>query len=857
MKRITGFLTLFLVIFIHTQAVPPTLNYAGQVAVNGEAFNGQGLFKFALVHADGNASYWSNDGTSTGGSEPQDSVSVTVNGGLYSILLGNTAIPGMSALDPAIFQQHPNLRLRVWFNDGENGFQQLNPDRAFASVPYALTAGDVSDSSISLNRLSPEVLGALNILPSISTQPFARYDRSNGSAQMEVSARGHNLSYQWLKNGQSLNGANTPILQITNAVLDGNDTYAVRISNSLGQTTSLPVLLQDAIGAPGPELDEANATQVPTDGLVLWLDAQDTDGNGVADNLPEGTKVQIWSDRSGIENHLLQPEENLAPTISTNGNRQSLHFLLPEKMRLDQNFTLATVFIVMKVPESLKSSDAVLLNVSNASLRKRSNRSTFTTNENNLLLSSNSLLTNGIFPRGAIFYDQNAVYYGTCNRFLEYIELAKSWSGQIHEIIFYERYLSESENASVTAYLKHKWQVPENIQTNSVDGMTAHYKFEPNETGKIIYDSSGNNHHVELSGPLDEAPLISGLDGSALALPGDDANYLKLPSYESPMKTIALWLKPNFSIQAGSSPFALFHRGNNQGLIFNESSTKLSNESIALGLFTENASSRHSATTTQIPNGWIHLTLAWSEESGHYEYFLNGQPISTLAGMHGHFDLLTGVNIQFGKKVFTNQHGGTSAYSGAIDELRIYEIALTAPEVLFLHNQFRAPFIRTAGEYNATIGDGFSLNLQVENDANLFRAEGLPDGLSLNVVTGEISGVPLIPGYHRVYLTAANEHGKTAGVISIHARAEMDSGNWPVDVPDGSDIPQNGLVLWLDANDIDADGQIDSGTDHLKLANWADKAGKDHNATQATAFRQPTIRADQISEHPGLKCSSI
>ena len=38
----------------------------------------------------------------------------------------------------------------------------------------------------------------------------------------------------------------------------------------------------------------------------------------------------------------------------------------------------------------------------------------------------------------------------------------------------------------------------------------------------------------------------------------------------------------------------------------------------------------------------------------------------------------------------------------------------------------------------------------------------------------------------------------------------MDSGNWPVDVPDGSDIPKNGLVLWLDANDIDADGEFDA-----------------------------------------------
>ena len=165
MKRINGLLTLFLVIFIHTQAVPPTLNYAGQVAVNGEAFNGQGLFKFALVHADGNASYWSNDERA----EVRTPGSVSkCKRRLIFHFTGQYRNSRNERLDPAIFQQHPNLRLRVWFNDGENGFQQFSPDRPFASVPYALTAGDVSDSP-SPNRLSPEVLGALNILPSIST----------------------------------------------------------------------------------------------------------------------------------------------------------------------------------------------------------------------------------------------------------------------------------------------------------------------------------------------------------------------------------------------------------------------------------------------------------------------------------------------------------------------------------------------------------------------------------------------------------------------------------------------------------------------------------------------------------------
>ena len=131
----------FSILLCKVYGVPPVLNYAGQVAVNGEAFDSNGLFKFALVNADGNTTYWSNDGTSVDGSEPQASVAVVVNGGLYSILLGNTAQQGMGAIDPSVFAQHSDAKLRVWFSDGVNGFQQLSSDRPFASVPYAFSAG--------------------------------------------------------------------------------------------------------------------------------------------------------------------------------------------------------------------------------------------------------------------------------------------------------------------------------------------------------------------------------------------------------------------------------------------------------------------------------------------------------------------------------------------------------------------------------------------------------------------------------------------------------------------------------------------------------------------------------------------
>ena len=141
MKFIGQILFLMLGVVISLQAVPPVLNYAGQVSVNGQPFEGEGLFKFALVNPDGKITYWSNDGTSVNGSEPQASVKASVSGvGLYSLLLGNTAM-GMGAINPQVFAQHTDAKLRVWFSDGVNGFQQLSPDRPFASVPYAFSAG--------------------------------------------------------------------------------------------------------------------------------------------------------------------------------------------------------------------------------------------------------------------------------------------------------------------------------------------------------------------------------------------------------------------------------------------------------------------------------------------------------------------------------------------------------------------------------------------------------------------------------------------------------------------------------------------------------------------------------------------
>jgi hypothetical protein len=71
---------------------PSVVSYQGRVTVDGAAFSGQGFFKFALVNGTGTTTYWSNDGTSSGGDEPTNGTPLPVSNGLFTVLLGDTSL---------------------------------------------------------------------------------------------------------------------------------------------------------------------------------------------------------------------------------------------------------------------------------------------------------------------------------------------------------------------------------------------------------------------------------------------------------------------------------------------------------------------------------------------------------------------------------------------------------------------------------------------------------------------------------------------------------------------------------------------------------------------------------------------
>ena len=140
----------FTALVLAAAAVPQVINYQGRITVGGTNFNGNGQFKFALVDGSGTV-LWSN--SPVGGGEPNAFVVLPVANGIYSAFLGDTMMNNMAAIPASVFGG-ADVRLRVWFNNGTLGFQQLAPDQRVAAVGYAIMAGSVPDGAITSSKLA-------------------------------------------------------------------------------------------------------------------------------------------------------------------------------------------------------------------------------------------------------------------------------------------------------------------------------------------------------------------------------------------------------------------------------------------------------------------------------------------------------------------------------------------------------------------------------------------------------------------------------------------------------------------------------------------------------------------------------
>ena len=134
--------------------VPALLNYQGRVAVGGTNYDGAGQFKFSLMNGSSSNTLWSNG---------VNAVTSTVVKGLYTVLLGDTALPNMAAIPATVFTNN-DVRLRVWFAPQGSSLELMSPDQRIASSAYSLNADQLDGqhgAAFALLSSSPTFTGTL------------------------------------------------------------------------------------------------------------------------------------------------------------------------------------------------------------------------------------------------------------------------------------------------------------------------------------------------------------------------------------------------------------------------------------------------------------------------------------------------------------------------------------------------------------------------------------------------------------------------------------------------------------------------------------------------------------------------
>ena len=128
----------FFILFPCIYSFGVILPHQGRVSVSGTPFDGNASFQFALVDQAGNV-VWNHEGGNVT-TTPTSVLTLEVVNGFYKCSLGDTSINGMSSLSSDLFDINNQLSLRIWFNDGIYGLQQLGTDQPLHVAPYALSA---------------------------------------------------------------------------------------------------------------------------------------------------------------------------------------------------------------------------------------------------------------------------------------------------------------------------------------------------------------------------------------------------------------------------------------------------------------------------------------------------------------------------------------------------------------------------------------------------------------------------------------------------------------------------------------------------------------------------------------------
>jgi hypothetical protein len=212
-------------------------------------------------------------------------------------------------------------------------------------------------------------------------------------------------------------------------------------------------------------------------------------------------------------------------------------------------------------------------------------------------------------------------------------------------------------------------KIPEDTFTR---GLVAYWSFDEG-SGNIAYDASGNGNHGTIYG----AKWTQGKIGGALSFDGVD-DYVRVPDSDSLDITNAITIEA--WVNCGSSP-----AGNLRSIVRKESTYALRfySDGTLEGLVWIGGRYKSSgivpASIAWVPNRWVHWTFTYDGSS--MKIYKNGILVMGPTAQTGAIDKTTN-DLGIGGT-------GTGAYPfiGLIDEVRIYNRALSPEEIRFHYSR--------------------------------------------------------------------------------------------------------------------------------------------------------------------------
>lgn len=216
------------------------------------------------------------------------------------------------------------------------------------------------------------------------------------------------------------------------------------------------------------------------------------------------------------------------------------------------------------------------------------------------------------------------------------------------------------------------------------NGLMARWDFEEG-AGAIAADTSGNGNDGTLDNYVDDSQWVAGRFGGGLAFTGQVDNRLVVP--DSPTIgsglvnafTVAAWFKPNANLAAGGSGAALMEKGNSFFLLQGVASG-------GMNLLLKQAGNKTVPLGESLSAGtWYHITGVF--DGAEARLYLDGQLKGSLAATAPIDDPALPLVI--------GGDDGTRTFNGTMDQVALWNRALTEEEILQAAARVGPPTIET------------------------------------------------------------------------------------------------------------------------------------------------------------------